>query len=609
MAHASIPASNPGARPLNPAPPPSPGRVVIIGAGPTGLGAAYRLKELGHTDFVVYDRHPYIGGLAHSFTDEAGFTWDIGGHVMFSHYTYYDECFRKLMGDEYTLNNRESWVRMFDRWVPYPFQNNVRYLPPQACYECLSGLIKAQSGQGKVASPGEATNFGEFIDAVFGEGIALHFMRPYNFKVWAYPPERMNKQWIGERVAVIDTDRALRNAILGSDDFGWGPNNQFKFPLRGGTGEFYRRFGPELGLTRDGRETPDTHLRLNKTVREIDVDARRVTFEDGSTDTYDVLVNTMPLDVLCGKVLKEGKQRGSDAAMKGGRKQRTLTEIAARAGELLHSGGYMVGIGLKSRTPGGGTPDTKSWMYFPEANCPFYRVTYLSNYSPHMTPDKNNYYSLLCEVSESPAKPTPGREGRDPDAVIEEVITGLENAGLLLPGERGNIVSRWCYYADYSYPTPSVERDEILADVIPWLESRGIHSRGRFGMWKYEVANTDHSLMQGVELINRLLLGEPETTIGMTYTVTDDGRNAAVHERPAHAGSGEKRLADKGRTGSGGSGSGGTGSGGTGVPPVRVHSINGVEPKPDASLPHHSIGDIDAGEVGEDEVGITGSKP
>jgi len=543
-------------------------RIVILGAGPTGLGAGYRLRQLGHTNFTLYERNPYVGGLAHSFTDPQGFTWDIGGHVMFSHYTYYDACFDELMGDEFTLNNRESWVRMMGTWVPYPFQNNVRYLPRQAAFECIAGLVRAQGGKGKVPSPAAAENFGEFIDAVFGEGIAGYFMRPYNYKVWAYPPERMNKQWIGERVAVIDVERALRNVILGTDDFGWGPNNQFKFPLRGGTGEFYRRFGPRLGLTEDGRETPGGHIRLNKTVTSIDADARVITFADGATDTYDVLVSTMPLDVLCGKVLKES-ERGPGTP---------LAEIASRAAGLLHSSGYMVGIGLKSRAPGAGTPDTKSWMYFPEENCPFYRVTYLSNYSPHMTPDRANYYSLLCEVSESDAKPTPGDRGRNPDAVVDDCIAGLENAGLLLPGERANIVSRWCYYADYSYPTPSVERDDILADVIPWLEARGIYSRGRFGMWKYEVANTDHSLMQGVELVNRLLRGEPETTIGMSYTVTHDGRNAAVHERPAHAGSGEKRLAAAAAS--------------------NGHAVIEAKPAPRA-------GDIDAGEVGEDEVGVT----
>jgi hypothetical protein len=94
------------------------------------------------------------------------------------------------------------------------------------------------------------------------------------------------------------------------------------------------------------------------------------------------------------------------------------------------------------------------------------------------------------------------------------------------------------YHADYSYPTPSVERDSILSQVIPYLENHGIYSRGRFGMWKYEVSNTDHTLMQGVELINRLMLGEAESTIGIKYESTLDGRNAAMHERSHLAGSG-----------------------------------------------------------------------
>jgi protoporphyrinogen oxidase len=484
----------------------APGRVVILGAGPTGLGAGYRLRELGYSDFALFDRHPYIGGLAHSFTDEQGFTWDIGGHVMFSHYEYYDRVFEKLMGPDFTLNNRESWVRMMDRWVPYPFQNNVRYLPKEAAYECLSGLIKAQTGRGKIKSVAEARNFGEFIDAVFGEGIARHFMRPYNFKVWAHPPEMMNKTWIGERVAVLDIDRALKNVVLGQDDFGWGPNNQFKFPLRGGTGEFYSRFGPVL----------DGHVHLRERAESVDIDRRVVRFASGREERYDALLSTMPLDVLVTRVL-----RGEVPA-----------KVRDAASRLLHSGGYMVGIGIKRPCP-----STKSWMYFPEENCPFYRVTYLSNYSPFMTPDKDRYYSLLCETSESPHKPVNGA------TIVEDTIKGLENAGLLEPGERADIVSTWVYHADYSYPTPSVERDELLSEIIPWLESRGISSRGRFGMWKYEVSNTDHTLMQGVEWADRYLNGQPETTIGLVYRVTEDGREAAEHARPGVAGSGEKRAA------------------------------------------------------------------
>lgn len=513
-----------------------PGRVLIIGAGPTGLGAAYRLRELGHEDFLVLDRNAYIGGLASSFTDPVGFTWDIGGHVMFSHYAYYDKLFDTVMGNDFTLNDRESWVRMMETWVPYPFQNNIRYLPKEVACECLVGLVRAQGGKGKFKSHADAANFGEFIDAVFGEGIAKYFMRPYNFKVWAYPPERMNKQWIGERVAVLDVDRAIRNIVLEKDDYGWGPNNQFKFPLKGGTGEFYRRIG----------ERVKDKVRLNATVASVDVDAKVVTLADGTRERYDTLISAMPVDVLCRDVLTGNAGKASVPEV-----------VRLQSQRLLHSSGYMVGIGIKRPCP-----STKSWMYFPEENCPFYRVTYLSNYSPYMTPEpyttdatgrrNGSHYSLLCETSQSDVKPVDGA------SIVEETIRGLENAGMLDRGgdgrrpERDDIVSTWVYHADYSYPTPSVERDEILSVVIPWLESKGIYSRGRFGMWKYEVSNTDHTLMQGVEVVNRLLLGEPETTIGIVYQTTADGREAASHERSTKAGSGEKRLAETKPEGTGG---------------------------------------------------------
>lgn len=477
-------------------------KIVIIGAGPTGLGAGYRLKELGYKNFRIFDKSPTVGGLATSFKDSEGFTWDIGGHVMFSHYDYYTNLFDKLMGNDYQENMRECWVRMFDTWVPYPFQNNIRYLPPEACFECLAGLVEAQNkGDYKAAR-----NFEEFINAVFGEGIAKHFMIPYNFKVWAHPAKMMNKEWIGERVAVVDINRALRNVILQQEDFAWGPNNQFKYPLYGGTGEFYSRFHPML----------IDHITLDAEVEFIDSKKKQILFSDGEVVVYDDLITAMPLDKLCGDIMNGA----------------VPDVVKTATANLRHSGGYMVGIGIKQPCP-----STKSWMYFPEANSPFYRVTYLSNYSPNMTPDASQYYSLLCETSYSEFKPVKG------STIVEETIQGLINSGMMTDADRKDIVSTWVYNAAYSYPTPTVERDAILSKTIPWLERNDIYSRGRFGMWKYEVANTDHTLMQGVELVNRLLLGEEETTIGIKYESTADGRQAATHERSALAGSGDpKRM-------------------------------------------------------------------
>jgi protoporphyrinogen oxidase len=145
-------------------------RVVVIGAGPTGLGAGYRLQELGYDAWVILESSDAIGGLARSFTD-AGFTYDIGGHVLFSHYPYYDAVVDSILGEDYTELVREAWVWIEGRYIPYPFQNHIRDLEPQTVYECLSGLIAAQRSEHRPRT------FHDWMYAVFGEGIARHLWR------------------------------------------------------------------------------------------------------------------------------------------------------------------------------------------------------------------------------------------------------------------------------------------------------------------------------------------------------------------------------------------------------------------------------------------------
>jgi hypothetical protein len=143
-------------------------------------------------------------------------------------------------------------------------------------------------------------------------------------------------------------------------------------------------------------------------------------------------------------------------------------------------------------------------MYFPEDDCPFYRVTVFSNYSPYNVPGHGRYWSLMTEVSESPYKRV------DQENLTERVIQGLLATRLI--DRREDIVSTWRYRAGYGYPTPALDRDAALAEILPFFEKRSVYSRGRFGLWKYEVSNQDHSFMQGVELAERLLNGRPEIT-------------------------------------------------------------------------------------------------
>jgi len=433
-------------------------RIVIIGAGPCGLGAAYHLQELGHKNWQIYERNDYVGGLAASFKDEKGFTWDIGGHVIFSHYEYFDRLLEKLLGGDYIGHQRKAYVRIMNRWVPYPFQNNIRYLPPREAWECLASFFIARLEHAKPYH-----NFREWILAKFGRGIAKYFMFPHNLKAWGYPLEEMSYNWIGERVNVVDFKRVLGNFAFVRKDTSWGLNSNFKFPLFGGTGEIFRRFIPYI----------KERLFLNKEIIRVDTQNKEVIFNDGDRSNYDILINTMPLD-------KFVETAG-------------LFQFFQVKKYLKYNSILTVGLGFKKSAL-----SDKCWVYFPGGDCPFYRITYFSNYSPHNVPT-SEYSSLISETAYSETRPY----GKD--RVIEDTIQGLINTNILSAEDKKHIVSTYLIDTEYAYPIPTLDRDKALGAIQPYLRQNNIYSCGRFGAWKYELANTDYSLMQGVEAVDNIL--------------------------------------------------------------------------------------------------------
>jgi len=441
-------------------------RIVILGAGPTGLGSAYRLAELGYRHWDIYEKENQVGGLASSFKDQKGFTWDVGGHVIFSHYSYFDDLFEKLLENQYAELTRESWIWLLDQWVPYPFQNNIRYLPPDKIWECVLGLLNVQK------SKTVHRNFKEWILGTFGQGIADCFLLPYNMKLWRYPLEDMSRDWIEERVSVVDAEKVLRNVILGEDDKGWGPNSKFKFPLYGGTGGFFSRFEPLIS----------DHLWMEKEAIRIDVKNKEIKFADGQNVAYDFLITTIPLDRLVRII-------------------HPLQEELIRAGSgLKYCGVCVVGIGIKQSQA-----DSKCWVYFPEDKVPFYRVTYFSHYSPFNVPEEG-YTSFICETSYS------GTKQDNATSIVEDTIRGLLRTQVISDRERDQIVSQYLIQRDHAYPIPSLSRDRTLKTIQTYLMQNDIYSRGRFGAWKYEIGNMDHSVMMGVEAVDKILNDREEKT-------------------------------------------------------------------------------------------------
>jgi len=281
----------------------------------------------------------------------------------------------------------------------------------------------------------------------------------------------MSARWVGERVSVVDGRRALRNFVLGLDDVAWGPNNTFLFPTSGGPGEIYRRLARHLG----------DRLRFGRELAGVDGTRRRVRFTDGSTEEYDALVSTIPLDRLVAAI------------------GHCPRDVRAAAEALEHTCVRVVGVGCERPLL-----DDRSWLYFADPAVPFYRVTNFAKYAAANVPaaDTSRYSSYLTET----AYPSGRIEERD--ALEKRVVDALIETGLI---ERDTpVASRHTIEIEYAYPIPTLTRDSALNVIQEWLMQHDIYSRGRFGTWRYEIGNMDHAVKMGVDVARRLAEGRAE---------------------------------------------------------------------------------------------------
>ncbi|KAI9007136.1 hypothetical protein BC832DRAFT_583588 [Gaertneriomyces semiglobifer] len=472
--------------------------LVIIGGGPTGLGAAKRVNQLGCMSWLLVDQEKEVGGLASTDVTNEGFLFDVGGHVIFSHYKYFDNCLDEALPEkeDWQWHERVSYVRSRGVWVPYPYQNNISMLPKSDQVVAIAGMIDAYAAS-KTATT-KPKNFDEWIVRNMGEGIADLFMRPYNFKVWAVPTHMMQCEWLGERVAAPDLKLVTTNVILNKVAGNWGPNATFRFPSQGGTGGIWKAVGKTL---------PQDRLRLATTITSIDTDNNEITTDSGSVIKYKHLISTMPIDSLC-EMLSPSRP-----------------DLIKTSSELYYSTTHVIGLGIRGKRPE--RIGDKCWLYFPESDSPFYRATVFSNYAEANVPAPSAKLPTLCKADGTVVNGTEGKEGPywslmmevaqskhkpvDVENLINDTIKGCVATDLLRPDDE--IVSIYHRAFHKGYPTPTLERDGLLKKLQPELRSLGIWSRGRFGAWKYEVANQDHSFMQGVEAVDNVAFGIPEMTL------------------------------------------------------------------------------------------------
>ncbi len=390
--------------------------------------------------------------------------------MLFSRSDYFNAVMDTVLDGALIEHRRDAQIWIHGNFVPYPLQYNIHRLPDALRRDCLLGLARAATSQAPPPS-----SFLDWILGSFGDGIARHFMVPYNQKVWSAPLDSLDVGWIAERVPRPDLERVLAHFLDSRDDDGWGPNARFRYPRAGGIGTVWRRCAEQIGLERIVLKRPATR---------VDPAHKRVCFADGGDERYGTLISTLPVDRL--------------AVMTG------IAALEQAAAALRSTTVHVIGIGIEGATPA--PLVDRRWIYFPDPSLPFYRVSVLSNFSRANAPA--GHWSLLAEISEA------GDRRVDGARLLDETVAGLRREGIIAPAS--NVVSRWYHVAAPAYPTPTQDRDRTLAELLPALEGMGIFSRGRLGAWKYEISNQDHSFLQGVELADRLVLGKTETILEST---------------------------------------------------------------------------------------------
>lgn len=464
-------------------------RTIVVGAGPTGLSAAYHLGS----DALLIEQNSRVGGLCRSI-EVNGFTFDYAGHIMFSNDPYVHELYRILLGDNVHWQDREAWIYSKDVYTRYPFQASLYGLPPAVIKECVLGAIEARFGSLKnghnrnsangngtngtrsttlkdccadgilessaalaearngTHGPKDPRNFEEFIYKVWGAGIAKHFAIPYNRKLWAVPLNEVETSWLGGRVPLPDLEQMIEGALSPTPKV-LGPNARFGYPLRGGFQALMDAWLPHL----------KGELRTGSRVIRVSPAQRTVTLNDGSELPYEHLISTMPLPVLMRQIDEAPASLRAEAAK--------LRHISVRCVHL--------GIGREQLTE-------KHWIYYPEDTV-FHRIFVQGNASPSCNPAGG--FGLTCEITYAPSKPLPC----DGDDLMKLCIEDCRRVGLL---RRDDPV--WAAVQcdlPYAYVVYDHGRAAAVQAIREWLRKRNILLAGRYSEWEYY--NSDHAFLAG----------------------------------------------------------------------------------------------------------------
>lgn len=428
-------------------------KLVILGAGAAGLGAAHRFHNEG-VRATIYEKSSFAGGHAASF-DKDGFIFDDGPHISFTK----DARIRKLF-DESVNNEVETFCASADNYwqghtIKHPAQVNLHGLPADLVVSVIQELYEVKN-----AERGEINNYQDWLYASFGKTFADNFPMKYTRKFHTLPAEQMATDWIGPRLYQPDMDEVLRGA-LSRETADVHYVKDFYYPSHGGFVRFFDGF------------LDQAEINLSHEINRINPDAKELTFKDGSTADYDYLISSLPLPELIPLI------------------DNVPAEVKEACSKLACSTCVVVNIGIDRADI-----SDSYWTYFYDEDVIFTRISYPHMQSPNNVPEGCG--SIQVEVYFSNKyKPLE----KDPKEYIEPVLVDLIKCNVMRTEDK--VLFSDVLVSSYANVIYDLERKPNLAIVHGYLDELGVLYCGRFGEWGYHW--TDDAFKSGESAAQQIL--------------------------------------------------------------------------------------------------------
>ncbi len=444
-------------------------QVVVIGAGPAGLTAAYHLVKNGVKP-IVLEQSDKVGGISRT-EKYKGYHFDIGGHRFFTKVQEVQDLWYEVLENDFVKTPRMSRIYYQGKFFQYPLSafDTLQKLGISESFLIIWSYLQAK----RQPLPVEE-NLEQWVTNRFGDRLYKTFFKTYTEKVWGIPCNQIQAEWAAQRIKGLSVKTAVLNALFGKNDTKT-LIKEFDYP-RLGPGMMWERFAEKI-------EEAGGEVHMNTKVLGMEREGQRITKVIAERDDNliqfeaDNFISSMPLNKLVQKM---------DPALP--------SKVVQAANNLKYRDFLIVSLIVDA-------PDLfpDNWIYIHSPQVKVGRIQNFKNWSAQMVPDSRK----TCLGMEYFSNVGDDLWSKTDEELIELAKQELKTLGLAGDAvvEDGTVIRQPKAY-------PVYDRDyrqhlDVIQNYFPQFEN--LQTAGRNGMHRYN--NQDHSMLTAL-LAAKNLLGE-----------------------------------------------------------------------------------------------------